>query len=429
LTAAGSATAQEPEPSPRPREQDELDFQGRSSVLVGSGARALGMGGAFLARADDATAASWNPAGLSYLRRPEISLVGVHSTANETTQNATTGFIFGSDRSEGDAPDFLSAAYPVTLGAVSGAIQLSFQRVISFTGDRRIQEELNPLRLVNSRQGFDVLALGTGMKVAGGLRVGVTVNRWFHGFQQTRERVERRRTFQEVDFELSGLSVNAGIIWTPVEHLNLGVSGKTPMRGDVRLSRLRTDFYDEPLVVTQNAHQSDDVRLDLPGAVGVGVSWRPASTLTLSADYTWTFWSAARIRNYFTLAATPAESPDKPPPPEIFPSLLFPRILDSGQNDTAELRAGLEYVLIWRDLRVPLRAGFLTETQYFRVEGDKAPRFSGFSVGAGIVGGPFLLDVAYLHESGSYVREDPGRTDVTIRRLLFSLIYRHGAGQ
>mgnify|MGYP000095960413 CR=1 FL=1 len=37
------------------------------------------MGGAFLARADDATAASWNPAGLSYLRRTEFSLVGVHN--------------------------------------------------------------------------------------------------------------------------------------------------------------------------------------------------------------------------------------------------------------------------------------------------------------------------------------------------------------
>ena len=43
---------------------------------VGSGARAMGMGGAFIAIADDATAASWNPAGLTQLKRPEISLAG-----------------------------------------------------------------------------------------------------------------------------------------------------------------------------------------------------------------------------------------------------------------------------------------------------------------------------------------------------------------
>ena len=43
---------------------------------VGSGARALGMGSAFIAIADDATAASWNPGGLIQLDRPEISVVG-----------------------------------------------------------------------------------------------------------------------------------------------------------------------------------------------------------------------------------------------------------------------------------------------------------------------------------------------------------------
>ncbi len=43
---------------------------------VGSGARALGMGNAFIAVADDATAASWNPGGLIQLGCPEVSVVG-----------------------------------------------------------------------------------------------------------------------------------------------------------------------------------------------------------------------------------------------------------------------------------------------------------------------------------------------------------------
>src|SRR5207248_3766204 len=38
------------------------------------GARSLGMGGAFLGLADDASAAEANPAGLTILRKPEISL-------------------------------------------------------------------------------------------------------------------------------------------------------------------------------------------------------------------------------------------------------------------------------------------------------------------------------------------------------------------
>src|SRR5687767_1425259 len=38
------------------------------------GARSLGMGGAFLGLADDASAAEANPAGLTILRKPEVSL-------------------------------------------------------------------------------------------------------------------------------------------------------------------------------------------------------------------------------------------------------------------------------------------------------------------------------------------------------------------
>src|SRR3954467_3589297 len=38
------------------------------------GARSLGMGGAFLGLADDASAAEANPAGLTILRKPEISV-------------------------------------------------------------------------------------------------------------------------------------------------------------------------------------------------------------------------------------------------------------------------------------------------------------------------------------------------------------------
>src|SRR5438105_5610144 len=40
------------------------------------GARSLGMGGAFLGLADDASAAEANPAGLTILRKPEVSVEG-----------------------------------------------------------------------------------------------------------------------------------------------------------------------------------------------------------------------------------------------------------------------------------------------------------------------------------------------------------------
>src|SRR5262245_63947405 len=53
---------------------DEEIFRAFSLNLSTPGARARAMGGAFIGRADDATAAVTNPAGLSILVKPEVSL-------------------------------------------------------------------------------------------------------------------------------------------------------------------------------------------------------------------------------------------------------------------------------------------------------------------------------------------------------------------
>ena len=46
---------------------------GQSMEQIPTGARPLGMGGAFVGVADDANALNWNPAGLPGLRRTEFT--------------------------------------------------------------------------------------------------------------------------------------------------------------------------------------------------------------------------------------------------------------------------------------------------------------------------------------------------------------------
>jgi hypothetical protein len=397
---------------------DEIDLQGRASVTIGSGARALGMGGAFLARADDATAASWNPAGLSYLRRPEISLVGASNSFETTLEGVDISSL---DEFVGQAPDFLSVAFPFEVGRTTGSAQLSFQRTFaSFAGDRNIERGTTSIVLSGSG-GFDVLALGVGIQPSRSIRVGGTLNRWINGFSLEKERLLRRRTQQEVDFDFSGWNVNLGLIWTPVEALNIGLVGKTPFSGGVDLSRRRTDFESgvdgAPDTVTHNAFRSDDVVLDFPGAVGVGLSWRPQSALTLAADYTRTFWSEGKVYNYFVLP----KQGEPTPPDEVFDVLSYPRLV-GDQVDTDQLRLGLEFVLIRGRLKWPLRVGYFNDRQFFSTDSG-TPRFNGFTAGTGIIVGPLLVDVAYLQESGSYTDGDVA-INVSIRRLVISTIYR-----
>jgi long-subunit fatty acid transport protein len=434
--------AQQPTPDPTNERigQDRADFRARTGLVVGSGARAYGMGGAFLARADDATAASWNPAGLSYLRRPEVSLAGVRESVN-TNDGPTT---FGSRR--GNSPDFLSATYPVNFGPRSGAAQVSYQRVFSFAGTRTFTQAGTQFR-ANSRGGYDVLAMGTGLRLFRGFRVGATMNRWLNGYEQDLARGGNRKSVQTTEYQLrSGWNVNLGLIWEPSDSLNLGLVAKTPFTSRVRLTRTRDDCISSPtqpgdcdLDVTHNEYSRPDLRIDFPGAVGAGASWRLHSQLTVSLDYTRTFWSGSEIRRFYTLPRTERRQP--PPRPEdvgeLYGPLRYPTLSETPQVDTEQIRSGLEYVVLRGGLKLPLRVGYFSDRQHFREAGN-VPRFNGFTVGAGIGVGPVLLDAAFVYETGSYPQEptlgEDGALEVEVasiisRRVLVSLIYRHGSGR
>ncbi len=411
--------------------QDELDLQGRSSVVQGSGARAFGMGGAFLARPDDATAASWNPAGLSYLRRPELSLVWLGTSKLRTREYDLEGSLTVDDDREGRVFDFVAGTYPVSLGGTSGAVQLSFQRVVAFDSERVIERAGSVM--IHSDGGFDVLAFATGLQVSRKWRVGATLNRWFNGYQQKLERRTAINSSQSLRFELDGWNVNLGAIWTPLEELNVGLVAKSPFTARVSMARTREDLVAEFSELVGNSYAADDVRLHLPGAVGVGVSWRPRSTLTLSADYTRSLWSEAYVANFFTLAACqpglvcpPARQPSATG--DLFVQLLYPS-LDERQGDTQELRLGLERVLIFERAKLPLRAGLFVDRQYFLRPDGSAPRSFGFTAGVGLVVGPLLLDAAYVREDLEYDRgaldqKDARRVSSVSERAYFSLILR-----
>ena len=423
LALAASPVAAQVQPE---RDTDRIDITGRQNLTLGSGARAYGMGGAFLARADDATAASWNPAGLSYLRAPEISLVGVSNSFETQRGAAFDPNARDFDRFDGRAIDFAAFTWPVALGETTGAVQISYQRAISFDGTRSIHVTTvnQTLREDGSSDGgFDVVAFGTGLRLSRHVRAGVTVNRWLNGYDQSLTRTyetpnPRPQRLYTLDFRPSGWSFNFGAIVSPVESLNLGVVYKTPFTADVRLDKTRQDYYvgrGGLVEVTRNAYTSEDVRLEFPSSFGFGISWRPIDTLTLSADLTQTSWSKARIQNYFDLQATPTTdeegNPGTPPPPNIYPSFQYPT-LKPGQQDAQQIRAGVEWVLIWGRVKLPLRAGYFNDRQITPNPGGDTPRFNGFTLGTGLLLGPLLVDVAYVHESGAYtVPADTGDFD------------------
>jgi hypothetical protein len=421
--------------------QDRIDLTGQQNLTLGAGARAYGMGGAFLARADDATAASWNPAGLSYLRLPELSLVGTHNTYREKG--------IETDSFEGGAFDFAAFTWPVAVWDVRGAVQVSYQRAVGFDGTRNIDIGAGRRLDGSSNGGFDVLAFGTGFRPTRRLRLGVTVNRWLNGYEQDLVRQvpghpRPRRAF-ELDFRPRGWNFNLGVIWSASDTVNIGGVFKTPFTADVRLRKQRADTWADASGfddVTYNEASRDDVTVGFPASVGFGISWRLRDTLTLSADFTQTRWSTAYIHDYFILPFTPrrgdASEPISPPPPIVFDELPYPT-LTSEQVDAQQIRVGAEWVVISSPrIKIPVRGGYFNDRRISAYPDGSIPRYNGVTVGTGIILGSLLLDVAYLLEFGDdlvpiEVASDnpngpattvPVRYSLRTQRFFASVIYR-----
>ncbi|MFH0908328.1 MAG: hypothetical protein V1929_06165 [bacterium] len=98
----------------------------------GSGARALGLAGAFTAVADDATAASWNPAGLIQLETPEASFMLRASRETQKHHSGSESLTVGDDEFENYTLNYLSGVYPFHVGERNFVFSLNYQEAYDF---------------------------------------------------------------------------------------------------------------------------------------------------------------------------------------------------------------------------------------------------------------------------------------------------------
>jgi long-chain fatty acid transport protein len=293
------------------------------------GARSLGMGGAFLGLADDATAVEANPAGLTILRKPEISL---ELRNFMTTQTLATSGTFGENLARTDFSSFSKRAdvsfasfvYPIRNFALAAYYTepLNFHAAgaVLPTKDPLTGADINPPRTFVSRDAqkavseqqcfdlqlndpdscseFDVTPFATAVNVTQrtwGLAGAWKIRKLSIGasarFQQFRETAGTIRPDSEVVqataviddkgvLQLKSrndLTFTAGFKWEATERFSVGGVYKKGAR------------YDAPTFVALQAdnfvaQKFADTTFHIPDIAGIGISVRPIPVLTINVD-------------------------------------------------------------------------------------------------------------------------------------------------
>jgi long-subunit fatty acid transport protein len=379
-----------------------ISEQSRTAFSVqGAGARAAGLGGAFIAVADDATAVSFNPAGLAQLLKPEVSFVGrgyrrdvayedVETTAG-TKRLLVSDSLISSSRFD---PLFVSGSVPLLVGDRTLALQLSIQRLIPLgERDSRDLEEypaaFNPgsptsalKQSIDQSGQIDLYSFAASYEVSQRILAGIAVNLWRGKWDLASQSFKTTGAATSfVNFRqsnrLEGVNYNLGLIWRwPT--WSMGLVHRTAFHGDYTFGTSLSTSANTAAVVMDPVATG----LHWPASTGVGFAYRPRERWLATVDVTRTPWSKAR---YMT-------------PNRGLNGLSF-FDLDKGTRtpDSTDFRVGVEHLILTRaGSVVPLRAGFSREPQPVvdRITGEQRVIY-GLSAGSGLKRGAVTLDVAY----------------------------------
>ncbi|MFC1799192.1 OmpP1/FadL family transporter, partial [Thermodesulfobacteriota bacterium] len=377
--------------------------------------------------ADDATAASWNPAGLIQLETPEISMVaGYNFRREDTTYEAYPEASGPQDVSTVDI-NYLSAAYPFAALGRNMIVSLNYQHQYDF--NKKVQYAYNvteaapPLTMnqnvdYDQEGAFKSLSPAVAVQITPEISFGMTLNVWYTGLyeNQWESRYRSRgtgtfagfpfnsRTDIDESYTMDGLYLNSlnpaswqninfnlGLMWNMTRKMTLGAVFKSPFE-----ARLKHDYFYESSIVyptfpaadTYNSiRTTDKVILDMPMSYGLGLAYRMSDVFTMDLDVYQTRWSDYVLHD----AAGNQTSP-----------ISVKSTSESDIDDTVQLRFGMEYLFLYKYSYIfPARAGIFYDPEPAEGSPDD---FFGLSLGSGVAYKQIVFDLAYQYRFGRDVR-------------------------
>jgi hypothetical protein len=340
-----------------------LQAQNVDYNITGSGARAEGLGGAFIGVADDATAVLWNPGGLTQLEKMEASVVTrLKSQKSDATDVSASSSNF--------ALNFASFAYPMKIGDNNVVFALAFQRQL----DMNFSFEMTVLNNTYSYEvsgGVNTITPAAAIRLSPLLSAGLAANIWTGSYKVT------SNFMGNLDASLSGFNLVFGgmadlsALPKPIP-MKIGVSLKTPF-----------------------SMKSDQGNDDMPLMLGIGASYQVGDNLVFAADF--------ETRAY----KSPISESDK----GLNQVRIGGEYLVISRSNVIPIRAGFHTVPT-----VMADQDALGNSTSNQVSG------TGFSIGTGYIASKFAIDIAYTFDGyeQKYGTESIKYSD---GKLTVSLIY------
>jgi len=400
---------------------------------VGSGARAIGMGGAFIAIADDATAASWNPAGLVQLEKPEISAVGSFFYRHEEYDSGSHPELENNDNSFNHTDlNYLSAAYPFTVLNRNIVISLNHQMLFDLNKKANFKYTFKgpgvnfPGDIFYKQNGeLTTLSPAIAFQITPDLSLGATFNFWTNIFgtdgwttkyrQISKGTIggDNARASVRIDTHnrFRGFNYHIGALWNITNKITFGAVYKSSFNS--RINR-RTKFHEEQSLdgvfsKPINTLSHEQLRLKMPDSYGVAFSYRFSDNFTTAIDLYRTEWSKYILTN---------DDGSK------VRAVNLKSMRGNSVKPTHQIRVGGEYLFILPKTVIPVRGGIFYDPEPSTNNPDD---YFGVSCGTGLSIGNIVFDAAYSYRFGRNVdgltSGVPGSTiDVNQHILLLSTI-------
>ncbi len=434
---------------------------------VGSGARATAWGQAFIAVADDATASSWNPAGLIQLERPEMSAVGILDFRREVYQSDNLVLVLGDQGWRHTEINYLSISYPFEFLARNFVMSISYQRMYDFSGEvdatisfsnkettaedgtrffLSCNSAKNECQKVHSETtgGLSTVTLALAVELIPSFSLGIALNVWpggtFDTWTQKLSYASRPNVLvipktgvglaKEILLDSSGeiveqyifrgFNIHTGFFWTVGPRLTIGGSIRTPFSGDVNrrhISWFRTigmSKEQEPQTVEMHRDFHEKLEMHMPLCYGLGLAFRFGDELSAAVDVYRTEWSM------FSLSKSTKDQEEGILAEGTTPVGKGASVLSGKANATTQIHFGAEYLFILSKSVIALRGGMFYDPEPAENNPDN---FFGFAMGSGVSIGPVVLDVAYTLRYGRTNRSGVYTTAMQHRVMASSIAH------